>query len=128
MAIVTGGSRGLGREVARTLAGRGYAVVLYYARNQRAAEAAVDQVLAANGAALSVRGDVADELDVERLFTETIEAFGKIDVVVHAVRTVHPSARMPIVTSTSSIRCCRHTFAAPSSSTGRRRVSFVTGA
>ena len=36
-------------------------------------------------AAFGVRGDVADELDVERLFTEAIEAFGKIDVVVHAV-------------------------------------------
>ena len=67
------------------MAGRGYAVVLYYARNQRAAEAAVDQVLTANGAAFGVRGDVADELDVERLFTEAIAAFGKIDVVVHAV-------------------------------------------
>ena len=85
VAIVTGGSRRLGREVARALAGRGYAVVVFYARNQRAAEAAVDQVLTANGAAFGVRGDVADELDVERLFTETIAAFGKIDVVVHAV-------------------------------------------
>ena len=83
MAIVTGGSRGVGREVARTLAGRGYAVVVYYARDQREAEAAVDEVLAANGTALAVRGDVADELDVERLFTETIAAFGEVDVVVH---------------------------------------------
>ena len=85
VAIVTGGSRGLGRDVTRTLAGRGYAVVLYYARNQRAADAAVEEVLAANGAALTVRGDVADELDVERLFAETIKAFGGVDVVVHAV-------------------------------------------
>ena len=94
VAIVTGGSRRLGREVARALAGRGYAVVVFYARNQRAAEAAVDQVLAANGAAFGVRGDVADELDVERLFTEAIAAFGKIDVVVHAVGefTVGPDA------------------------------------
>ena len=85
VAIVTGGSHGLGRDVMRTLAGRGYAVVVYYVRDQRAADAAVEEVLAAHGSALTVRGDVADELDVERLFAETINAFGGVDVVVHAV-------------------------------------------
>jgi 3-oxoacyl-[acyl-carrier protein] reductase len=84
VAIVTGGSRGVGREVARTLAGRDYAVVIDYARNQAAAEAAVEEVLAANGTALAVRADVADEIDVARLFGETTEAFGGVDVVVHA--------------------------------------------
>ena len=85
VAIVTGGPRGLGGDVTRTLAGRGFAVVVYYSRNQCAADAAVEEVLAANGSALTVRGDVADELDVERLFAETIKAFGGVDVVVHAV-------------------------------------------
>ena len=85
VAIVTGGSRGIGREVTRRLAGKGYALVVYYARNQEAAETAVEEVLAANGTAIAVRGDVADELDVERLFAETIDAFGHVDVVVHAV-------------------------------------------
>lgn len=85
VAIVTGGSRGLGREVTCALAGRGYAVVIFYARNQRAAEATVDEVLTGDGTALAVRGDVADKLDVARLFAETIEAFGGVDVVVHAV-------------------------------------------
>ena len=84
VAIVTGGSRGIGREVARELASRGYAIALNYARHQAAADAAVEEILAANGTAVSVRADVADELDVERLFTETIEAFGGADVVVHA--------------------------------------------
>jgi 3-oxoacyl-[acyl-carrier protein] reductase len=84
VAIVTGGSRGVGREVARKLAGRNYAVVIHYARNQAAAEAAVEEVLAANGTALAVRADVTDELDVARLFGETTEAFGGVDVMVHA--------------------------------------------
>jgi 3-oxoacyl-[acyl-carrier protein] reductase len=84
VAIVTGGSRGIGREVGRNLAGRGYAVIVNYARNQRDADAAVEEILAANGTALTVRADVADDLDVERLFTETTEAFGGVDVVVHA--------------------------------------------
>jgi len=86
VAIVTGGSRGIGRETARKLASRGYAVVVNYAGNQAAADAVVDEILAANGTALAIRADVADELDVERLFTETIEAFGGVDVVVHAAR------------------------------------------
>ena len=84
VAIVTGGSRGVGCEVACKLADRDYAVVIHYARNQTAAEAAVEEILAANGTALAVRADIADELDVERLFGETAEAFGGVDVVVHA--------------------------------------------
>jgi 3-oxoacyl-[acyl-carrier protein] reductase len=86
VAIVTGGSWGPGRELARTLAGRGYAVVVVYLRDQRAAEAIVDEIVAAGGTALAVRADPTDELDVERLFDETAAALGGVDVVVHPVR------------------------------------------
>lgn len=71
----------------RGLARRGYAVVVDYAHDQRSAESTVDMLLAEQAAAVAVRADVADELDVVRLFAETIEAFGGIDVVVHAVRS-----------------------------------------
>ena len=87
VAIVTGGSRGVGRATVRRLATRGYAVVVDYVHDQRAAESTVEMVLADNGVAVAVRADVDDELDVERLFAETTEAFGGIDVVVHAVRS-----------------------------------------
>jgi 3-oxoacyl-[acyl-carrier protein] reductase len=83
VAIVTGGSCAIGREVARELARRRYAVVINYLRNQDDADAAVEDILAANGTAIAVRADVGDELDVERLFTETTEAFARVDVVVH---------------------------------------------
>jgi 3-oxoacyl-[acyl-carrier protein] reductase len=82
--IVTGGSRGVGREVVRKLANQGYAVVVGYIRDQGAADSIVDEVLAAGGTALTIRADVADELDVERMFAETTEAFGGIDILVHA--------------------------------------------
>ena len=85
MAIVTGGSRGIGRAVVGVLASRGYAVVVDYLHDRRCAESTVETVLAGNALAVAVRADVADDLDVERLFAETIEAFGAIDVVVHAV-------------------------------------------
>jgi 3-oxoacyl-[acyl-carrier protein] reductase len=83
VAVVPGGSCGAGREIARTLASRGYAVVVVYLRHQAEAEAAVEEILAANGTALAVRADVADALDVERLLDETNAAFGGVDVVVH---------------------------------------------
>ena len=84
MAIVTGGSRGVGRATVRHLAARGYAVVVNYLHDQRAAELTVEAILADNSDAMAVRADVADDLDVQRLFAETIAAFGGIDVVVHA--------------------------------------------
>jgi 3-oxoacyl-[acyl-carrier protein] reductase len=85
VAIVTGGSRGVGRAASRLLAADGYAVVVNYIHDQRAAESTVEAILADKGAAVAVRADVADDLDVQRLFAETIAAFGGIDVVVHAV-------------------------------------------
>lgn len=90
VAIVTGGSRGVGCEIARNLAGRGHAVVIGYARDQPAAEAVIEEILGAHGTALAVRADVADELDVQRMFDETTEAFGGVDVVIHAAGQMNP--------------------------------------
>ena len=76
VAIVTGGSRGVGQATIRRLAASGYAVVVDYLHDQRAAESTVEAILADNGDAVAVRADVADDLDVERLFAETAAAFG----------------------------------------------------
>jgi 3-oxoacyl-[acyl-carrier protein] reductase len=83
VAIVTGGSRGVGGATVRRLAARGYAVVVNYLHDQRAAELTVEAILAGHSDAMAVRADVADDLDVQRLFAETIAAFGGVDVVVH---------------------------------------------
>ncbi len=82
VAIVTGGATGIGRDVARTLSARGYAVVVVYLGDKAAAEATVDEILASNGTAVAVRADVADEVDMASLFDETVAAFGGVDVVV----------------------------------------------
>jgi NAD(P)-dependent dehydrogenase (short-subunit alcohol dehydrogenase family) len=79
VAIVTGGVW----DVARDLARGGYAVVLVYLTARREAEAAVDEIVGSGGVALGIRADITDELDVERLFDETISAFERVDVVVH---------------------------------------------
>jgi 3-oxoacyl-[acyl-carrier protein] reductase len=85
VAIVVGASRGVGHATVLRLAAQGYAVVVCYAHDQGAADSTVDAILAANGAAVAVRADAADELDVERLFAETNDVFGGVDVVVLAV-------------------------------------------
>jgi 3-oxoacyl-[acyl-carrier protein] reductase len=86
VAIVTGGSRGMGRETTQKLASLGYAVVVNYVHDQRTAESTVDAVLEGRGAAVAIRADVSDVLDVERLFEQTVETFGAVDAVVHGVR------------------------------------------
>lgn len=63
--IVTGGSVGAGRMIARELARRGDAVVVVYLLDQREAESMIEQILSENGTAIAVRADVADELDQE---------------------------------------------------------------
>jgi len=92
VAIVTGGSRGVGRATVRLLAASGYAVVVNYLHRQRAAESTVEAILANNGDAVAVRADIADDLDVQRLFAETIAAFDGIDVVVHTADSRNTAA------------------------------------
>ena len=93
--IVTGGSRGVGRETVQRLASLGYAVVVNYVHDQRTAEATVEAVLKARGAAVAIRADVADALDVERLFDQSAETFGVVDAVAvlshHRIACVPPS-------------------------------------
>jgi 3-oxoacyl-[acyl-carrier protein] reductase len=93
VAIVTRGSPRVGRATVRLLAARGWAVVVDYLLDRRAAESTVEAILAVNSDAVAIRTDVADELDVQRLFAETIAVFG-IDVVVHALGS--PAAATPV--------------------------------
>ncbi|MEU9746189.1 SDR family oxidoreductase [Streptomyces niveus] len=82
--IVTGGSRGIGRESAERLAADGHAVVVNYAGNQAEAEAAVAAITESGGTALAFRADVADEVAVSALFDAAEETYGGVDVLVHA--------------------------------------------
>jgi 3-oxoacyl-[acyl-carrier protein] reductase len=83
VAIVTGASRGIGRAVALRLARDGFAIVVNYAGNTAKAEDAVAEIKAGGGKAIAVQADVASAGDVERLFKETLDTFGGIDVVVN---------------------------------------------
>jgi 3-oxoacyl-[acyl-carrier protein] reductase len=84
VAIVTGGSRGIGRETVSRLAADGFAITVVYAGRSAAAEAAVDEVTTKGGRAIAVQADVADEQAVTTLFDRTEQEFGGVDVVVNA--------------------------------------------
>lgn len=83
-AIVTGASGGIGRVVAKRLARDGFAVTVNYAGNPARAEEVVTELKAAGTHAIAVQADVASAADVRRLFEQSLEAFGGIDVVVNA--------------------------------------------
>ncbi|GAA3438335.1 SDR family oxidoreductase [Kutzneria kofuensis] len=83
VAIVTGGSGGIGRVVAERLAKDGQTVVVTYAGNPQRAEEAVTAITAAGGTASAFQADVADEQQVAALFEDTEKRYGGIDVVVH---------------------------------------------
>jgi len=83
VAIVTGGSRGIGRAIAERLAGSGAAVVVNYRGNAAAAEATVATITAAGGTAIAIQGDVSQPEDVEHLVKTTLERFGHIDILVN---------------------------------------------
>src|SRR6476661_5539424 len=82
-ALVTGASGGIGSSIAKRLANDGFSVVVNYAGNPAKAESVVDEINNAGGKAIAVQADVANAEDVERLFKESMDAFGRPDVVVH---------------------------------------------
>jgi 3-oxoacyl-[acyl-carrier protein] reductase len=84
VAIVTGGSRGIGRETAERLSKDGFAIVVNYAGNQEEADAAVKSITDAGGRAVAAQADVADAEAVAGLFDVAEHEFGGVDVVVHA--------------------------------------------
>lgn len=82
-AIVTGAVRGIGRATALRLARDGYRVVVNYRGDEAEAQAVVDEITAAGGTAFAIRADVTDADAVGRMVEETINQFGRLDVLVN---------------------------------------------
>ena len=84
VAIVTGGSRGIGRAVCLELARRGAHVVLCYAGNTEAAQSIVAACEALGVLALAIQASVADEAAIQTLVAQTLETFGRVDILVNS--------------------------------------------
>jgi 3-oxoacyl-[acyl-carrier protein] reductase len=81
-ALVTGGSRGIGRAIAKQLAADGAAVAVNYARSERGAQELVNAVVAKAGKAVALQADVAKPQEVRQLFEKAEKALGGLDIVV----------------------------------------------
>lgn len=94
IAVVTGGSRGIGRGIALELAKRGATVIVNYQRSAEAAEEVAAQITADGGKAQAVQADVSVEEDVNRLMKAAIDTYGKIDILVNNAGTTRDNLIM----------------------------------
>src|SRR5919112_2577437 len=80
VALVTGGSRGIGRAVAIRLAQGGAKIAFSYRSNHEAAQEVLGELKGGGAHAMAVAGDMASAADVERAVNSAIQAFGRIDI------------------------------------------------
>lgn len=100
VAIVTGGSGGIGRVSAERLAADGLAVVVHYAGRKERADDTVAAIISGGGRAVAVGGDVADEQAMTELFDTAEREFGGVDVLVHTagIMPLSPIAELDLDT------------------------------
>ena len=83
IALVTGSSRGIGREIAMAMAREGADIVINYSRSKNAAEAAAEEIKQLGRQALAVQASVTERSQVEQLIGCVVEKFGRLDVLVN---------------------------------------------
>jgi 3-oxoacyl-[acyl-carrier protein] reductase len=83
VALVTGGSRGIGRAICEALAAQGAAVAVNYRSGQAQAQEVVDQIKGAGGKAAAIQGDVADFDEAQRIVQQSVEALDGLHILVN---------------------------------------------
>jgi 3-oxoacyl-[acyl-carrier protein] reductase len=136
VAVVTGGSRGIGRAIAAALGRAGAKVIINYTANEDAANAAAAAVTAAGGAAVTKRFDVADAAAVDAAFKEIIAAEGGLHILVNnagiAVNTLVIGAkdadwkRALDVNLNGTFHCCRAALRALMKAKDAGRIINIT--
>ncbi len=94
LVIVTGGSRGIGAAICRRLAADGYAVGVNYSADAKAAEATVAEVQKSGGRAQAFQADVADAVELHRLFEQATQALGPLSGLVNNAGSAGRFARV----------------------------------
>lgn len=136
VAIVTGGSRGIGAATAKLLAKNGYRVCVNFRSNEAAAKSVVDEIEATGTTAIAVQADLRREDDVVRLFRTVDEALGPVTALVNNAGIVQPQMRVEDMDAdringiletnvTGPILCCREAVKRMSRSRGGAGGSIV---
>lgn len=82
VAIITGSARGLGKAIAERYASLGADIVINYSKDKASADEVLNNIKAMGARVIAVQADVTKPNEIEKLFTETVRSFGKIDIVV----------------------------------------------
>ena len=124
-AVVTGGSRGIGREICLLLAENGADVALAYRKSAVEAEQLREEIAAMGRSCIAVQADVSVSADVDRFVTQAAQALGGIDILVNCAG-VFPQALIEDITARRAMRlrmkCRRRT---PASNATRRTSSSL---
>jgi 3-oxoacyl-[acyl-carrier protein] reductase len=97
VAIATGASKGFGARIATGMGGAaGAAVVANCFSSKEGADLVVADIVGSNGKAVAIQGDISNAVDVRRLFSETPETFGSLDVLVNNAAVYKFGPRRPI--------------------------------
>ena len=99
--LITGGGRGIGAATARLAASRGYAVAINYKSNEAAAAGVVKAIEGDGGRAVAIRGDMANEDDVERVFDDVDTSLGRLRHLVYNSGVTGQNSRFDSVATTT---------------------------
>jgi 3-oxoacyl-[acyl-carrier protein] reductase len=83
VALVTGASKGIGADIAKSFAAEGASVVVNYSSSKEGADKVVAEITSKGGKAIAVQGDFSKPADITRVFAETKKAFGRLDTLVN---------------------------------------------